>query len=207
MTTGTVRSGASASGVALQVVAPENHQDGREPRDPKGETLKNRTNRFRGVLAVVMAVGLGLVFAGPLSAAATVVHTNADVPVHATLPDPCSVDLVTIDGSVHLVTHVTFPKPGNASLGVHLNFKGVKGSGFPSGANYATNGTAELSAKVRGPFPAGFTMPGHFFLLQSGPANDLKVSYLLKGKINGNGTVTDLTIEIRKLECGSFDLI
>lgn len=169
--------------------------------------MKKTTTRSRALCAAVMAVGLGLVTAGPLAARATVVHTQATVPVHATLPDPCSVDVVTIDGDVHLVTHVTFPKPGIASLGVHLNFQGVKGSGFPSGANYATNGTAELSAKVKGPFPAGFTLPGHFFLLQAGPDNDLKVSFLLKGKIHANGTVTDLTIEIRHLECGSFDLI
>lgn len=163
--------------------------------------------RYRVRYAAVLAIALGLLAAGPSTARSAVIHTNAQVPVSATLPDPCSLDVVTIDGSVHVVTHVTFPRPGNASLGVHLNFQGVQGSGFPSGANYATNGTAELSAKLKGPFPAGFTLPGHFFLLRAGAGNDLKVSFLLKGKVNANGTVTDLTIEIRHLECGNFDLI
>lgn len=156
--------------------------------------------------AGVLAVGLTLLAAGPGSASATVVNTQTDVPVRAVLADPCSLDVVAIDGDAHVVTHVTFVK-GMANLGVHLNLSDVHATGSLSGAKYTGNGTVELSAKVNGPFPAGFTAPGHFFLLRQGAGNDLKVGFLLKGKVQKNGQVTDLTIEIKSLECGEFDII
>ena len=88
---------------------------------------------------------------------------------------------------------------------MHLNLQGVER--LPERGQLRHQRPDEMSGKVNGPFPAGFTMPGHCFMVRAGEGHDLKVSFLLTGKVDGNGTVTDVTIEIRQLECGVFDLL
>lgn len=162
--------------------------------------------RVRWLVAAILSIGLLLNAAPAMAGKPVGGHLNeTDIPVGGTLADVCSLDVVTFSGAVHLNFKVAI-KADMASVGLHLNFQGVQGDGYPSGAHYNGNGTLEASIKVKGPFPAGFTAPGHFFLLRSGEGHDFKASFLLKGKVNGNGALTDLTFEIRQLECGFFDL-
>jgi len=114
-------------------------------------------------------------------------------------------DLITLSGSAVLTTDVRVGRNGSVSGKVSANFGGIKGAGL--WGKYTANGTFEVPFKVKDPYPASVVGPGHFFLLQPGANNDLKLSVLVKFSVHGNGTISDPKIEIRQLECGTFDLL
>jgi hypothetical protein len=120
--------------------------------------------------------------------------------VCSTLPD-----VITLSGSATLTSDVRVGKDGSVSGKLSANFGGIKGAGL-WGA-YTANGTVEVPFKVKGPFPASINGPGHFYLLMPGSNNDLKLSVHVKFSVNGNGTISDPKIDIRQLECGTFDLV
>ena len=120
--------------------------------------------------------------------------------VCSTLPD-----LITLSGSSTLTADARVGKDGSVSGKVSANFGGIKGAGL--WGSYTANGTIEVPFKVKDPFPASVNGPGHVFLLMPGSNNDLKLSVHVKFSVNGNGSISDPKIEIRQLECGTFDLI
>ena len=114
-------------------------------------------------------------------------------------------DVITLTGSATLTADVRVGKDQSVSGKVSANFGGIKGSGL--WGSYTANGTVEVPFKVKDPYPASVNGPGHFFLLMPGSNNDLKLSVHVKFSVNGNGTISDPKIEIRQLECGTFDLV
>ena len=120
--------------------------------------------------------------------------------VCSTLPD-----VVLLSGAIDLTVDARTQKGGIVSGKVSYNAGGLKGTGL--WGSYVGNGTGNVSFKVKDPYPASAGGPGHFFLLMPGANNDLKASFLLKFKVQGNGTVSEPKIEIRQLECGTFDLL
>jgi hypothetical protein len=120
--------------------------------------------------------------------------------VCSTLPD-----IITLSGSSTLTADARVGKDGSVSGKVSANFGGIKGAGL--WGSYTANGTIEVPFKVKDPFPASINGPGHFFLLMPGSNNDLKLSVHVKFSVNGNGSISDPKVEIRQLECGTFDLV
>ena len=159
-------------------------------------------SRFTATAAA--AIALLLLAAGPAAAQPQKLTVPMDgVPVLnvcSSLPD-----IVILSGAVDLTVDARTQKGGIVSGKVSYNAGGLKGSGL--WGNYVGNGTGNVSFKVKDPYPAKVVGPGHFFLLMPGANNDLKASFLLKFNVHGNGTVSDPKIEVRQLECGTFDLI
>ena len=127
------------------------------------------------------------------------------VPVDGmTVANVCSTlpDLVTLSGAIDVTVNAKLGKGGTVSGKLSFNAGGIKGAGL--WGQYVGNGTGEFPFKVADPYPAHITGPGHFFLLMPGANNDLKVSFLMKADVNGNGTVSNVKLEVRQLECGNW---
>ena len=154
--------------------------------------------------AAIAAVALLLVPAGLALAKPQKLTVPMDgvqvLNVCSTLPD-----IITLSGSSTLTADVRVGKDGSVSGKLSANFGGIKGSGL--WGSYTANGTVEVPFKVKDPYPASVNGPGHFFLLMPGANNDLKLSVHVKFSVNGNGSISDPKIEIRQLECGTFDLV
>ena len=158
-------------------------------------------NPIRAVLATaaVLLVPVSVALAAP---------QKVDVPMDGVpVLNVCSSlpDVLTLSGYATLTADARVGKGGIVSGKVSANFGPVGAAGL--WGKYTANGTVEVPFKVKDPFPASVNGPGHFYLLQPGANNDLKLSVHVKFSVNGNGSISDPKIDIRQLECGTFDLI
>lgn len=158
-------------------------------------------SRLSRPLGGTLAVGL------LVAATAVAAPQKLSVPVDGlTVPNVCAdpPDAVVLSGDLDVAVNAKVGKGGVVSGKGSYNAGGVKGLG--ANGKYVGNGTGNFGFKVGEPFPAHVGAPGHFFLLQPGSGNDLRVSFLLHLTVHGDGSVSDPKIEIRKVECGDFGL-
>jgi len=160
---------------------------------------------IKRVLTLALALGLLSVLGVQAAIAAP---QKLSVPVDGLIaPNACAdpVDLVVLSGNLDVTVNVKFDQGGKIASGkVSYNAGGIKGTG--ANGKYTGNGTGNANFKVGEPLPAQATVPGHFFLLQPGSNNDLKVSFLLKFLVHWDGSVSDPKVEIRQAECGEFKI-
>ena len=149
--------------------------------------------------------------------------------------NPCVLPNVTdaimlVSGDVQYAVNLTLGRGGRlADLRLHLNFGDLDAQsvigGIVGGRHYTVNGTLNTNQKISFTKGSGKLEPitGHFFVLGAGPGGDMKISFIMKGNVQGNGELTDIvwdfgpgnetisipgigTLVIRHAECGIFEL-
>jgi hypothetical protein len=81
---------------------------------------------------------------------------NVIVPADFIVPNPCTAELVDIEGNVHFLFNVTLSANGfHLKLKGHANLQGAGGTGVPSGANYQMPGVVNFTANNLGGGPPG----------------------------------------------------
>jgi hypothetical protein len=133
-----------------------------------------------------IAFGIGLVLLGIAPDAKADVVVNVDVPISITLTIPCTGDVVTLTGPLHVLDTLTFDNTGGVHVKMHANPQGVSGEGT-SGIKYQGTGVTqtEFNAKV------GFeeTFINRFDIIGQG-GTQFKVHETAHVTVNANGTVT-----------------
>jgi hypothetical protein len=95
-------------------------------------------------VAVALAAVASFLVAG-LQPAANAQSTS--VPVDFVNPHECTLELVELEGRLHVVTHTTENPDGSYRITTHTNTQGVEGYGYPSGDKYVfVEGTTEQTA-------------------------------------------------------------
>lgn len=200
--------------------------------------------RFR---ALVAAAALAITFTSSGSAIAAkggnpgggggteVIDFSGKLPIDPIVPvpfvDACALPnldaILLVTGDVQYQVKLTLGRGGRlADLRLHLNFGDLGAQpllgGILGSAHYTVNGTVNTNQKIDFTSGSGKLEPvnGHFFILRAGNGNDLKLSFQLKGNLQGNGSITDalwdfgpstrtisllgLTVAVHQAECGEF---
>ena len=144
------------------------------------------------LLAAVVALALAAV---PAASSAAVVQ-NVRVPLAATFFDPCTGDVITFSGTIHLLVGVTPDGSGGFHLHVADNVSDVTGVGIPSGTVYHGVGGDWFELNARPPFPFETTQTDVFGLISTGSTPNLVANDTLHITVNADGTVTAQVIRV-----------
>lgn len=138
------------------------------------------------------------------SAAATT--TNQVVSIEPTTAFvSCAADgageLVDLEGSLHVLTHVTTDAEGHSIFRFHLQPMGVKGTGETTGDVYEGTGVTQSTETFDADqLPDAFTFVNNFRIIGPGAANDLLVHELTHITIDANGDAT-ADVSTTRVEC------
>ena len=159
----------------------------------------------RKTLSLTLAAALlTLSLAGLAYSQATVITTNDFVPFAQIAFVPCANggagELVLIEGTLHIQQHITI-NDNRASIKVHFQPQGAKGTGLTTGDSYnATGVTQEHDSIALTGGATEFTFINNFRIVGTGPDNNLLVHQTVHVTINANGTVTTV-IDNTSVEC------
>jgi hypothetical protein len=161
------------------------------------------TNRMRLVVVMsALALAAGLLtlalLAKPTQAQAETETFNERFPFAFEIENPCTGEVVFIEGTLHFVFHITQDADGGFHIKGHLNFQGKGVS--PSGAKYVVYESANSQFNFRAESADNFTSPVTFQVIRQGsptPEDDFKVKALFHFTENANG---ELTAEVFKFE-------
>jgi hypothetical protein len=199
--------------------------------------------RFRALLTAGL-LAISVASTGPAIAAkggngggggTEVIDFKGKLPIAVPFVNPCVLPnigdiLMFVHGDVQYAVNLTLGRGGRlADLRLHLNFGDLDAQpvlgGILGTRHYTVNGTLNTNQKISFTKGSGKLEPitGHFFVLGAGPGGDMKISFIMKGNVQGNGELTDViwdfgpgnqtisipgfgTLVIRHAECGVFDL-
>jgi hypothetical protein len=140
-----------------------------------------------------------------IRAAATVNHSNDQVPLVDTFLVPCAAggagELVDVSGTLHAVAHVTISNSGNFISKLNFNAQGATGTGQTTGDTYRANGGAGGALTIQGDgLPWRDTFVENISLIGPGPNNNLLLRTTVVITINNNGELTAFLEKI-SVEC------
>jgi hypothetical protein len=164
------------------------------------------TTRARGVVPVVALalaaslLTLAVVLAKPAQAQAQTDHFNERVPIAFVVPNPCTGELITVEGTQHFVFNSTVTENGMFHFQGHSNIQlqGVS----ESGAKYVLHQTQNSHSNfdVFSDSADNFTSTTTLQFIRQGSEtaeDDFQQKVLVHVTINANG---DLTSEVSTLE-------
>jgi hypothetical protein len=155
-------------------------------------------------LRVALLASLFLIFAAaagsPAYGQATTTTTNEDVPVTNSLPNPCNGDVVTLQGTAHVVNSVTTDSSGGMHVKTHINYQDVSGTGVPSGVNYRVGTTSNETLNDSDGPQTETTVIQTIKLISQGSVLNSFLHVVIHITINANGQTTSTVSETR-IEC------
>ncbi len=168
-----------------------------------------KPNRVRVVVVMVsaLAVAAGLLtlalLAKPAQAQAQPEHVEEHTPVTFEQVNPCTGEVILVEGTGHVVGHYTEDASGGLHyvLHSHSQGRGVSTSGakytFSSGSNQTHN------VKVDASSAEAFTWTDRVIFNRQGsdtPGDDLQGHFLFHATVNANGELT-VVFERAEFEC------
>jgi hypothetical protein len=156
----------------------------------------------RRVAIVLTTVAIALVSVASVGAQATTVTTNEQVPVVVFAFVPCANDgageLVLLEGTLHVLTHVTIDDQGGLHVKQHFQPQGVSGTGLTTGDTYRGTGVTQTEFNAA----AGFeqTSINNFRIVGQGPDNNFLVHSTFHVTVTPNGDVTSV-VDNFSVEC------
>jgi hypothetical protein len=124
---------------------------------------------------------------------------NDVVPFFAVFPDPCTGELVTLTGNLHVLVHVTENAGGGTEMKAHFQPQGITGVG-ESGTMYQGTGvTQTMTENSAGP-QVSSTLINNFRIISHGPSDNFTVHLTVHVTVNGNGELTAEVVDTRT-EC------
>jgi hypothetical protein len=146
-------------------------------------------------LTAVMAVAV--ITVAMVRQARADVTFNGDIPIKASVVNPCNGETVVLTGSGHEVVRLTLN--GNTiHAGVHVDVGGVSGVGLTTGAKYSVSDSFNDQFNL---FPGETETAGeNYHLIAHGQAPNFVAHALFHITINANGDVTSF-IDIVTTDC------
>jgi hypothetical protein len=139
----------------------------------------------------ILSVLLGLcLLAGSSSAhaQASTTTTNLRLPLDTTLANPCTGELITFGGTIHLVIHATTTPSGDFHATVHQNLQNASGIAAESGDTFQFQfGTTETLNVAAG---TETTLSQNLRVVGPGPDNNFLLHQTTHLTINPNGEAT-----------------
>ncbi|HEX8491430.1 MAG TPA: hypothetical protein VF658_01185 [Pyrinomonadaceae bacterium] len=131
-------------------------------------------------------------------AQATTTTTNITLPLNMTVI-ACEGQQVTLNGNIHITTHVTTNASGGVLIKEHSNYQNVSGVGQPTPFLY--RGVSSNNTTYNNSLPQSeFTVVDQVLLLSQGLSDNLQVHVTMHFTINANGQTTAVIEEVR-VEC------
>jgi hypothetical protein len=156
------------------------------PRRSLMNTLKKLSTLFVFPLALTL---LALVNPAETNAQATVITTNTEVPIEFFNVNSCTGDAITIEGTSHVLFHVTTTPSGHSNEKLEINFA-LQGVNAVSGIRYVVNETvgSTTASNVNGAFV--FNTVSHLNVIAQGSEDNLVVRTEIHTTFNANGELT-----------------
>jgi hypothetical protein len=136
--------------------------------------------------------------------AALATTTNEVIPIEVDFFVPCANggagEVVTVTGSLHVLSHVTTSNTGITTLRTHRQPQGVSGVGEITGDTYRGAGVTQETTVSKGPLPTSDTFIDNTWIIGQGSGNNLLMHTTLHQTVNANGEVTS-NVERVILEC------
>lgn len=146
-----------------------------------------------GLLILVLTASLAL-------AQASTSTTNSRVPVvDEVVFNPCNGELVTLNGSIHTVSHLTIDSNSGVHLEIHTNYQGLTGVG-QNGQTYHGSGTNHTSLHFAVGTAFQTTVDESFRLIGHASTGNVAARNKLHLTINSSGDVTAFVSDF-KLDC------
>jgi hypothetical protein len=155
----------------------------------------------------VIAIGFAIVVTALASAAgagaqATAVTSNEQIPVAVFVFIPCANagagEFAVLDGTLHVLSHVTFDAQGGVHVTQHFQPQGVRGVGFTTGDRY--QGTGVTRSQFNASAGSKSTYINNFRIIGQGPSNNYLVHAVFHVTITPNGDVSTV-VDNFSVEC------
>ncbi|HYG79551.1 MAG TPA: hypothetical protein VD861_04145 [Pyrinomonadaceae bacterium] len=150
--------------------------------------------------ALIAALFVAFAAGTPAFGQATTTTTNETIPFTSTLLNPCTGDLVTFQGNMHVTQHFTTDSGGGTHLKTHVNYQDVSGTGAPSGLNYTVRTTTNTMENDSDGPQSEVTMISTVKLISQGSALNYFLRLVFHVTVNANGQTTS-TVDEAKVEC------
>ena len=139
--------------------------------------------------ALVLAVVASLHAQAPAARAEAVTTT---IPLAGETVNPCSGEVVTYTGSLHLVMSFTADGSGGFHTVIRSNYEisGVSVTVTVTGTKYRGSGGDLTEENVRPPYPYEFTKALKFVLVSASPTDNFQMHTLFHITFNANGVQT-----------------
>ena len=157
---------------------------------------------IRTIAFVLATATTALVGAMSAAAQATTTTTNEQVPISVIQFVPCANDgageLVVLEGTLHILSHVTIDDQGGLHVKQHFQPQGVSGTGLTTGDKYRGTGVTQTQFNAT----AGFeqTDINNFRIIGQGPENNFLVHATFHVTVTPNGDVTTV-VDNFSVEC------
>jgi hypothetical protein len=125
--------------------------------------------------------------------------TNEFVDFSAEIPIPCAEDVVTLEGTLHLLMHITI-NGNNIIVKTHAQPQGVTGIGISGKKYQATGVTQDIFKGSLVNEQLTFTFINNFRIIGQGPGNNFLVHETFHITVNANGEVT-AEVDNSSIEC------
>jgi hypothetical protein len=146
------------------------------------------------LLGLSAALVVSLVLATRLARAD--VFFNQDIPISFVDFSPCTGELISFSGTIHVVERETVDGSGGIQIGIHENYQGVTGVGLTTGTVYHAPGVLNQQLNfTNGATTQTFTEDVRY--IAPGRDNNLLVHYNQHITINPDGTVTAFVDNVR----------
>lgn len=159
-----------------------------------------RSKKSSSLLCLFAAMTMLLCGAQPrvIMAQATTTTTNITMPLNMTVT-ACEGQQVTLNGNIHIVTHVTTNPDGSLHIKEHSNYQNVSGVGQPTPFLYR-GVSSDNTIFNNNPPQSNFTVVDQVLLVSQGLTDNLQVHVTMHFTINANGQTTAVVEEVR-VEC------
>lgn len=158
---------------------------------------RNKMHASPLCLVAALLLLLGAAQSEVIMAQATATTTNITLPLNMTVT-ACEGQQVTLNGNIHIVTHVT-TNPNGLHIKEHSNYQNVSGVGQPTPFLY--RGVSSNNTHFNNhPPQSNFSVVDQVLLLSQGLSDNLQVHITMHFTINANGQTTAVVEEVR-VEC------
>jgi hypothetical protein len=110
-------------------------------------------------------------------------------------------DVISVTGTLHVLTHVTIDAAGGIAIKVHFQPQGATGVGLISNEAYQATGVTQQTITDNGPGPQfELTFINNFRMISNGPTPNFDVHQTIHVTVNNNGEVTAV-VDNESVEC------
>lgn len=136
-------------------------------------------------------------------AQATTVTTNQTITLNAVEVNSCAGEVITLNGQIHTVTHVTLAPNGGRHTKMHQNFENVTGTGALSLTNYRAVSVNNHTFNNNGSNAQNETTNiNRVRLISQGPGDNLLINASIHTTINANGEATSTVVRFEAVCTG-----
>ena len=164
----------------------------------------NIRQKLSTLFIVSMALTLFALVSPAAKAQATIITSNTQVPIEFFNVNSCTGDQITIEGTSHVLFHVTTTPEGHSNEKLEINFA-LQGVSATSGTKYVVNETvtATTVSNVNGAFV--FNTVSHLNVISQGSEDNLLVRTEIHTTFNANGELT-VSRFVFTVECQANDI-